>query len=71
MFGAFGDLALVLAMVGLYSMLAYDVAQRRRQLGVRMALGARPGAVARLVMGEAERTIALGAGVGCAICLGD
>lgn len=56
--GAFGSVALVLAAVGLYGVVAQGVLQRRRELAVRTALGARPRAIARLVIGEG---LALGA----------
>ena len=50
MFVAFGGLALVLAAIGLYSLIAYDVAQRTQELGVRIALGASMSDVMKLVM---------------------
>ena len=50
MFTAFGALAMVVAMIGLYSVVAYAVAQRRQEMGVRIALGARAADVVRLVM---------------------
>jgi predicted permease len=67
MFGAFGGVSLVLAMVGLYSMLAYDVAQRRQELGLRVALGATARDLAWMVVGAGTRIVSLGAGVGLAI----
>ncbi len=49
-FGAMGVLALLLALVGLYGLLAYEVSSRTREIGIRMALGARAGAVVRMVL---------------------
>ncbi|HEX5180932.1 MAG TPA: ADOP family duplicated permease [Gemmatimonadaceae bacterium] len=64
--GAFGSLALVLAAVGLYGVVAQGVLQRRRELAVRTALGARPRAIAWLVIGEGLSLGAGGAGAGLA-----
>jgi predicted permease len=64
LFVAFGGLALLLAAIGLYSMIAYDVAQRTRDLGVRLALGARGSGVMRLVVGGGLRLTLLGLGLG-------
>jgi putative ABC transport system permease protein len=60
----FAGVALALAVVGLHGVLAFAVAQRRREIGVRMALGARPGQVLRQVIGYGLRLGALGAAVG-------
>ena len=64
MFTAFGVLALTVAAVGLYSLLAFAVAQRRRELGIRAALGAKRRDLIQLVMNQAARF------VGCGLLLG-
>jgi putative ABC transport system permease protein len=61
---AFAGLALLLAMVGLFGVLAYSVQQRVREFGVRRTLGATTGDVLRLVAGSAVRVIGAGAIVG-------
>src|SRR5262245_43209781 len=68
-FTAFGLLALVLAAGGLYSVIAYTVAQRRQEFAVRLALGATAGDVIRLVVGDGLRFAVSGAIVGGAIAL--
>jgi ABC-type antimicrobial peptide transport system permease subunit len=67
LFLAFGTLALVLAAIGLYGVIAYDVTQRTQELGVRMALGARSPAVVRLVMIDGVRIAVGGIVLGSAI----
>ncbi|MEP6473715.1 MAG: FtsX-like permease family protein, partial [Gemmatimonadota bacterium] len=69
MFVAFGGLALILAAIGLYSVIAYDVAQRTHELGVRIALGARVGDVIGLVVGGGMRVVVAGVVVGTTVSL--
>ena len=61
---AFGGLAALLAAIGIYGVLAFSVAQRRQEIGVRMALGADPPAIRRLVMSEVVRFLVVGAAIG-------
>lgn len=69
MFVAFGGLALVLAAIGLYSLIAYDVAQRTQELGVRLALGASVSDVIGLVVSGGIRLVAVGLALGAALAL--
>jgi len=67
--GAFSMLALVLASIGVYGVIAYWVAQRTRELGIRMALGARPNDVLKLVLGRGARLAGMGVAIGLVAAL--
>ena len=62
--GIFGVFALLIASIGLYGVIAFSVAQRRSEMGVRMALGAGARDVAKLILGEAARLSATGIALG-------
>jgi predicted permease len=70
LFSAFGGLALVLATVGVYGVKAYSVARRTREIGIRMALGAQPGAVLGLLMREGVVMLACGVLLGLLLAAG-
>jgi ABC-type antimicrobial peptide transport system permease subunit len=65
----FGGLALVVAAVGLYGVISYNVAQRMHELGVRSALGATPFRILNLVVGQSLRFISIGVSVGIVLAL--
>jgi putative ABC transport system permease protein len=67
--GFFGVLALLLAMIGLYGTLSYLVNLRQKEFGIRMALGAEPGSILRLVMRSVIAVLAVGVAAGVAISL--
>ncbi|MGH9754137.1 MAG: FtsX-like permease family protein, partial [Blastocatellia bacterium] len=66
---AFGLLALVLACIGLYGLMAYDIARRTREIGIRMALGASAGRVVQMVLGETLRLVGIGLVLGLGAAL--
>ncbi|MFW6201178.1 MAG: ADOP family duplicated permease [Gemmatimonadota bacterium] len=68
--GAFSLMALLLAVIGVYGMVAYGVAQRTRELGLRMALGATTRQVAGMVVGEGLRPVLAGTLIGLAAAFG-
>ena len=69
MFGLMGALALVVAAIGLYSVMSYLVAQRTHEIGVRMALGARGGNIVALVLRSSLGMAALGVAIGTGFAL--
>jgi predicted permease len=68
--GFFGLLALVLASVGLYGLLSYEVSRRTREIGIRVALGAQAGSVLKLVLRQGIVLVVVGAAVGIGVALG-
>ncbi len=68
--GFFGGLAILLALIGLYGIMAYSVARRRNEIGIRLALGAERIRVLRMVLGEVVRLVSMGVGLGVIASLG-
>jgi ABC-type antimicrobial peptide transport system permease subunit len=69
MFTIFGAVALVLAMVGLYGLRAYTVARRTREIGIRLALGAKPSDARRMILREGLLVTSMGVAGGLALSL--
>jgi putative ABC transport system permease protein len=68
--GCFGIIAAVLVVVGLYGVLSYLLSQRRNEIGIRIALGARRGQVVALVLGNTAGMLVVGLGLGVVLVLG-
>ena len=68
--GIFSAIAMILAVVGIYGVLAYEVAQRTQEIGIRMALGANRGGIVRLVFGQSLRVVLTGVVIGVGAALG-
>jgi putative ABC transport system permease protein len=64
LFGGFGALAILLAMVGVYGVMSWVVGQRTTEMGIRMALGAQPGQVVRMLVAQSLRPVVLGVVLG-------
>lgn len=62
--GGFAAFALILASLGIYAVISYSVNQRKNEIGIRMALGASPGTVRQLILGETMRLTGIGAAIG-------
>ena len=69
LFGAFGSIGLVLAVIGLYGVVNYSVRTRTREFGIRMALGARPSRVAGTIVGQGLLLVGAGLALGLLVAL--
>ena len=66
----FGAIALLMTAIGIYGVISYGVSERTREIGVRTALGATRGDIARLIIGSGLMTVVIGSAVGCGLALG-
>ena len=69
MVGAFGALALLLATVGVYGIMEHVAAERRQEIGIRLALGARAAGVVGLILKQSMRLCAIGLGIGLTLAV--
>jgi putative ABC transport system permease protein len=67
--GVFGSIAILLALIGFYGMMSFSIGRRTRELGVRVALGASPAAIRRMVLRQGTVVVAIGIAVGLGGCL--
>jgi hypothetical protein len=70
MFSIFGAVALGLASVGLYAVMAFSVSRRKTEMGVRMAMGAEPGRILRLILVQGSKPLAVGIVIGLGLAVG-
>ncbi len=70
LFGSLAGLAILLSCIGLYGLMAYSMAQRRAEIGIRMALGALPADISRKVLSDSLRLAAWGLGIGLPLAIG-
>ena len=69
LFAGFALLALALAAAGLFGVISYSVGQRRRELGIRLALGASPAGIGRMIVGEGLKIVGIGMAVGLLLAI--